>query len=147
MRKQYKYIIILLAAIIVLFLAYIIASYVIARSFQKDIQLPDANDAIIDIGNYDTGARFSIENIKEKQELFDLIKSNISLLKLKADDYPFDSEHNTYYIIIQSKDFSFIIYVSNKEPLYCYVMGDKFDYYITGGDVIADYLDKYITNN
>lgn len=143
MKKQCKYPIIIFSGSIILLFAYIIVSYAISLSFQKYLQFPDTNVTMIDIKHYDSNTSFSIENVDDKQEFFDLAKDNIKYSRLKTYDYPFDSLHNTYSIIIWSKDYSCVFNVSNKEPNNCFFMGDKFDYYITGGDVIADYLDKY----
>ena len=142
MKKRYKYLIIFSAIIVILFSTYLIASYVIAQSFQKDMQLLDSATVEIDVRHLDSNTRFSITDSEDKQELLDLLKSSISLLRLKTTDYPLDSEHNTYNIIIFDKGFRYL-YISNIEPSFCIFMGNKFDYYITVGDVIADYLDEY----
>lgn len=127
----------------ILFSAYLITSNVISQSFQRYLQFLYAEDTIIDIKHYDSNTNYSIEDNEYKQKFFNLVRNNITFSQLKAYDYPFDSLHNTYSIIIWSKDYSCVLSVSNKEPLNCFFMGDKFDYYITGGDIIADYLDNY----
>lgn len=142
MKKQNKYVVLILAVIIVFFLAYIISTYVIAQLFQKDMQLLDSATVEIDVCHLDSNTKFSITDIESKQELLDLLKSNISLLRLKITDYPLDSEHNTYNIIIFDKGYRYF-YLSNIEPNFCFFTGENLDYYITGGDVLADYLDNY----
>lgn len=142
MKKRYRYLILILATILIVFSAYLIASNVIAQSFKKDLQLLDAATVEIDVRHLDSNTKFSITDIEDKQEFLNLIKNNIILLRLKTTDYPLDSDHNTYNIIIFDKGYRYL-YISNIEPSFCFFMGDKFEYYITGGDVIADYLDNY----
>lgn len=78
-----------------------------------------------------------------KAELLDLIESNVGFRRLKTDKHAIEPVQNAYDIIIWSKDYHCVFYVSDKEPQNCYVMGKKLDCNITGGEKIADYLDKY----
>ncbi|MPN48346.1 hypothetical protein SDC9_195953 [bioreactor metagenome] len=136
MKKIYKYLIFALIIICAIALASV------NKSFHKYLEFPDANEVLIDVKSFDTGSMFSIDNRKDKQALLDLIKNSIRLSHVKLNNSPIDGLHNTYSVTIWSKDYFCVFYVSNKKPLYCFLSGNKFDYYITGGDIIANYLDK-----
>lgn len=143
--KKHKSLFIILIILLLATIAYGVTYFVIISSYHKDLQLPTAHAVQIDVKHYDSDTYFSIEDTKAKQELLDLIRNKLEFEKLYLVDYPFDSEHNTYSIIIWSwsDNYFCIFYVSNKAPDYCIIDGKKFKYYIKGGDKIADYLDEY----
>lgn len=136
---------VIICLIIVVLIAILSHVYVLF-AFQKDLVLPNANDTFIDVKYYDSGKFYSIENTKDKQELLDLMKSKIKFLKLKArtNYQPIDSLHHTYSIIVRSNYYSGVFYVSSLNKEFCFLDGQHSSYYITNGDLIANYLNNLL---
>ncbi len=140
MRRKYKKLIIISSTIAGLICAYLVVSYTITQRFQKYLlQIPEEG-TIIDV--YCFGSDYPEFNHEQKGKLIELIEGNVRLSKLKPYSVPFSSDVTTYYIFVRGADYSFTLYVSNVEPENCYIAGDKLEYYVTGGEIIADYLDE-----